>query len=152
MRSGAGSGGEHDPSANDRRRHFPLHAAALERRVLALADEGVVGDFPQRFGIEDADIGGGADGELTGRAAEDGGGVAGDAGEGGGERQLCGGGPFQRQRQQQFERSRAGLGFAEGQRLAVLVDRSVVRADRGEAAGGGRGQRFAAVQAVPTLT
>ena len=156
MRSGAGSGGEHDPPANDRRRDFPLHAAALERGVLALADEGVVSNLPQCFRIEDADIGRGADGELAGRAAEDGGGVAGDAGERGGERQLCGGGPFQGQRQQQFERSRAGVGFAEGQCLAVLVDRGVIRADRGEAAGGGRGQRFTvalcAQRRVPAIT
>src|SRR5205085_12065397 len=76
----------------------------------------------------DGDIGRCARGQAPALYAEHLRGVAGDAGERLGERQLSRLAPLEGQRQKQLQARRAGLGFGERQVLSVLVDRGVVRA------------------------
>ena len=83
-------------------------------------------DHPERVRIEDAYVRGMADGKMPGIESQDRRGMRGDPRERRRQRHLVLACPFERQRQQQFQTGRAGLGFGERQLLRVVVDRRVV--------------------------
>ena len=104
--------------------------------MLALAGQRRRRHGPARGGIEDADVGRFAHGQAAGRDAGDTGRVGRDLGHGARQRtcarlrllQCVVVGPFQGQRQQQFQARGAGRRFAERQQFFIVVDGRVVRA------------------------
>ena len=102
------------------------------------------------IGVKDADVGAGADRQVTTLGdAGDLRGLGGDAGECVEEWQIVLGSPFESERQQEFEAGGAGLGFAERGLLGVVVYRCVVGADGVDASvGQPLGQRNAVALAA----
>ena len=104
--------------------------------MLALAGQRRRRHGPARGGIEDADVGRFAHGQAAGRNTGDPGRVGRDLGHGARQRtgarlRLVQGivvGPFQGQRQQQFQPRGTRRRFAERQQLFIVVDGRMVRA------------------------
>ena len=104
--------------------------------MLALAGQRGRRHGPARGRIEDADVGRFAHGQAAGRNAGHTGRIGRDLGHGARQRTLARlwlaqrvvVGPFQGQRQQQFQARRAGRRFAERQQFFIVIDGRVVRA------------------------
>src|SRR5438477_4229154 len=123
-------GGVYGAAAENGTRDAPHELEAEERSVLALARERRRLDQPRLAGIEEADVGGGADRERARGHSEDPLRTVRHAPERVDGLQTCLLAPLERVRQEEFERGRAGLGLAERHLLRVVVDRRVVRTDR----------------------
>ena len=103
--------------------HAALHFQAEEGAVLAQADQAATVDHPVCFRVEHAQVGRTPDTDAAGIDAENPGRMAGDVAQRLGQWQAGFARPFQRQRQQQFNRRRARFGFLKRQFLGVIIDR-----------------------------
>src|SRR5262249_43016358 len=109
--------------------HAPGELVPEEGRVLALALQRLGGDAQRCGRIEYRDVGRRAGRQTAAVHAEYARRIRGDARKRFHQRQPRRLAPLERQRQQQLEPGRTGLGLGERQMLAVLVDRRVVRAE-----------------------